>query len=311
MTQIHLKTMCEEVHTGPLALAIGNFDGVHIGHRALLDRLRADAAGLSRQIPGLETGVWCFAAPPSLYLTGGAVPQLVTLEEKLALFAEAGIDWCILGDFRELRDYSPERFAREVLVEGCDCRHIVCGFNFSFGARGQGSADTLRMLFPGHCSVVDPVCLGETTVSSTAIRAAIAEGNMERARAMLGRPWSICLPILHGKALGRTIGVPTLNQRFPEGHVLPAFGVYAALCEIDGVRYPAVTNVGIRPSVDDDENVTCESHVIGLRADLYGRPVRIHFFTHLRPEQKFDSLDALKAAIARDIAAARAYFGAR
>lgn len=303
--------MREEVHTGPLALAIGNFDGVHIGHQALLSRLRADAAVLSRQIPGLETGVWCFSAPPSLYLPGGASPQLVTLEEKLTLFAEAGMDWCILGDFCELRDYSPERFAREVLIEGCDCRHIVCGFNFSFGARGQGKADTLSALFPGHCSVVDAVRLGETTVCSTAIRAAIAEGNMERARDMLGRPWSIRLPILHGKALGRTIGVPTLNQCFPDGHVLPAFGVYATLCEIDGVRYPAVTNVGVRPSVDDGESVTCESHVIGLRADLYGHPVRIHFFTHLRHEQKFDSLDALKAAIARDIAATRAYFGAR
>lgn len=235
---------------------------------------------------------------------------MVTLEEKLALFAEAGIDWCILGDFRELRDYSPERFAREVLVEGCDCRHIICGFNFSFGARGQGSADTLHALFPGHCSVVDPVCLGETTVSSTAIRAAIAEGNMERASAMLGRPGRFACRFFTVRRWDAPSAFPRSINVSRKG-CPPGFGVYAALCEIDGVRYPAVTNVGIRPSVDDGENVTCESHVIGLRADLYGCPVRIHFFTHLRPEQKFDSLDALKAAISRDITAARAYFGAR
>lgn len=306
MTQINLKTMREEVHTGPLAIAIGNFDGVHIGHRALLDRLRAEASAR-----GLETAVWCFAEPPSAYLPGGAVPQLVTLDEKLTLFAEAGIDRCILGDFAALRDYAPERFAREILAEGCDCRYIVCGFNFSFGARGKGTPDDLRTLFPGCCAVVDAVDLDGTTVSSTVIRAAIAAGDMPRAAQMLGRPWAVSLPVRHGKALGRTIGVPTLNQHFPEGHIRPAFGVYATLCAIDGRLWPAVTNVGIRPSVDDGEAVTCESHVLDLDADLYDRTIRIQFHKFLRPEQKFASLDALKAAIEGDIAATRAHFGAR
>ncbi len=303
MRRINLKTMCEEAPRGPLAIAIGNFDGVHIGHRALLDRLRDEA-----DQRGLGTAVWCFAEPPSAYRPGGPVPQLTTLEDKLSLLAQAGIDYCFLGDFPSLRDYSPERFAEEILRDACGCRYIVCGFNFNFGAGGRGTPDTLRALFPDACAVVEAVKLGDTTVSSTAIRAALTAGEVERARDMLGRPWSICLPILHGKALGRTIGVPTLNQRFPKGHILPAFGVYATLCTVDGVRYPAVTNVGIRPSVDDGEAVTCESHILGLCADLYGREVRIRFCTYLRPEQKFDSLDELKAAIERDIAATRAYF---
>lgn len=311
MTHIHLTTMREEAHHGPLALAIGNFDGVHIGHMALLERLRDDAALLSDKLPGLSTGVWCFAEAPSRFLPGGPVPQLMTLEDKLQRFAEAGIEWCILGDFAELRDYSPERFVREVLMEECGCRHIVCGYNFSFGARGQGTSDTLKDLFDGNCSVVDQVRLGDTPVSSTAIRAAIAAGEMERAYAMLGRPWSICLPVLHGKALGRTIGIPTLNQHFPEGHVLPAFGVYVTRCTIDGLDYPALTNVGIRPTVNDGDAVTCETHVLGLRADLYGRPVQIRFFARLRGEEKFPSLEALRAAVARDIESTRAYFGLR
>ena len=303
MTQINLNTMREEVHTGPLAIAIGNFDGVHIGHRALLDRLRVEA-----DARGLDTAVWCFAEPPSAFLPGGAVPQLATLDEKLALFADAGMDWCILGDFAALRDYSPERFARDVLARDCGGRFIVCGFNFSFGARGKGTPDDLRRFFPDACAVVDAVSLGGITVSSTAIRAAIAAGDMPRAAAMLGRPWAVSLPVLHGKALGRTIGVPTLNQHFPAGHILPAFGVYATLCVIDGCRYPAVTNVGIRPSVDDGDAVTCESHILDYSGDLYDQTVRLEFHRFLRPEQKFASLDALRDAIAGDIAATRAQF---
>lgn len=294
--------MCEVAIPGPLAIAIGNFDGVHIGHRALLDRVRAEA-----DARGLSAAVWCFAEPPSAFL-GMPVPQLCTREEKLALFADAGMDYCILGDFAALRDYSPDRFAREVLIDGCACRFIVCGFNFSFGARGAGKAADLAARFPDACAVVDAVTLGETTVCSTAIRAAIAEGDMSRAANMLGRPWSVCLPVLHGKALGRTIGVPTLNQVFPAGHILPAFGVYATRCRIDGRDYAAVTNVGVRPSVDDGDAVTVESHLLDYRGDLYGHDVRIGFYAYLRPERRFASLDELRAAIAGDIAATRRHF---
>ncbi len=302
MTVIDLSTMCEVTRKGPLAIAIGNFDGVHIGHRALFDRVRAEA-----DARGLAAAVWCFAEPPSAYL-GQPVPQLCTRAEKLALFADAGMDYCILGDFAALRDYAPDRFVREVLIEACDCRYIVCGFNFSFGARGAGKAADLAAMFPEACAVVDAVTLGDTTVCSTAIRAAIAEGDMSRAANMLGRPWSVCLPVLHGKALGRTIGVPTLNQVFPAGHILPAFGVYATRCRVGEAEYAAVTNVGVRPSVDDGDAVTCESHLLDFSGDLYGLDARVDFYRYLRPEQRFDSLDKLRAAIAGDIAAVRAHF---
>lgn len=309
MTRIDLKTMCEEVLSGPLALAIGNFDGVHIGHRALLERVREAADALRGEIPHIRTGVWCFAQPPSAYLSDKPVPQLSTLEEKLACFAEAGIDCCILADFPTLKDFSPDRFVREVLMDTCDCRHVVCGFNFTFGARGQGNAETLRRYFGNALTVVDPVCLGDGVVSSTAIRSELSRGDVEGAAAMLGRRWSVCLPVLHGKALGRKLGFPTVNQRFPAGHILPAFGVYATLCEIDGVCRPAVTNVGIRPSVDDGEAVTCESHILDFNADLYGKDIRVHFCTYLRAELKFESLAVLETAVQNDIAETRRYFG--
>lgn len=309
MTRIDLKTMCEEVLSGPLALAIGNFDGVHIGHRALLARVREAADALRGEIPRIRTGVWCFAQPPSAYLSDRPVPQLSTLEEKLACFAEAGIDCCILADFPALKDCPPDRFVREVLMDACDCRHVVCGFNFTFGARGQGNADTLRRHFGDALTVVDPVCLDDKVVSSTAVRAALSAGNAEDAAAMLGRRWSVCLPVLHGKALGRRLGFPTVNQRFSAGHILPAFGVYATLCEIDGVCHPAVTNVGVRPSVDDGEAVTCESHILDFHADLYGREIRVHFCTYLRPERRFSSLGALETAVQEDIVGVRRYFG--
>lgn len=303
--------MCEEVHKNPLALAIGNFDGVHIGHRALLEAVRRAVASLRDELPGLCAGVWCFAEPPSAYLADKPIPQILSIEEKLACFAEAGMDYCILGDFPTLRDYSPDRFVQEILLDVCDCRYVVCGFNFSFGARGLGNAEILRRFFGDRMTVVDPVCLGAQVVSSTAIRAAIGAGNVELTKNMLGRPWSVCLPVQHGKALGRTIGVPTLNQHFTRGSIIPAFGVYATVCEIDGVHYPAVTNVGIRPTVDDGDTVTCESHILDFSQDMYDRAVRVHFHAHLRTEQKYASLDELRAAIADDITAARAYFKLR
>lgn len=308
MTQINLKTMCEVAVNGPLAIAIGNFDGVHIGHRALLDRVCRETERLRREIPGMATAVWCFRDPPAAYLPEKTAPQLVTLGEKLALFADAGIDYCILGDFAALCDYSPERFVREILIDTCDCRLIVCGFNFSFGAKGAGKAEDLKALFPGRCAIVPPVCLDGETVSSTAIRAEIAAGNVERAHQMLGRPYSVCLPIVHGKALGRTLGVPTVNQCFPAGHIIPAFGVYATMAVVDGCFYPAVTNVGIRPTVDDGNAVSCESHLLDYSGDLYGRDVSVRFYTYLRGERRFDSLDALRDAITGDISAVRAYF---
>lgn len=291
---------------GPIALALGNFDGVHVGHRRLLLAARDAAA----RIPGCLAGAWTFTA---LAKTMSDTPALTTTEEKLQQFAEAGLDFAILEDFSAVRNLSPEEFVRAHLVETLGCAAVVCGFNFRFGYKGAGTCTDLeRLLAEEHIplTVIDPVTYGDTVVSSTRIRTAVADGNMEAAAALLGRPFSVCLPVRHGKQLGRKIGLPTINQDFPAGHIVPRHGIYVCLCTVGDSRYMGVTNVGVRPSVVSDGHVNCETHLIDYDGVLYGESVRVEFLTRLRDEMRFDSLDQLCAAIQNDIQQARDYFSA-
>ena len=158
--------------------------------------------------------------------------------------------------------------------------------------------------------MVDPVTCDGAVVSSTRIRSAVADGDMETAAALLGRPFSVCLPVRHGKKLGRKLGLPTINQDFPAGHIVPRHGIYVCLCTVGEETRLGVTNVGIRPSVDSDGRVNCETHLIDYDGDLYGEVVCVQFLTRIRDEMRFDSLDELRAAIEADIRFAREYFSA-
>ena len=291
---------------GPIALALGNFDGVHEGHRRLLCAARAAA----QAIPGCLCGAWTFT---SLAKAEADTPALTTTEEKLRQFAEAGLDFAILVDFSAVRNLSPEQFVREHLIGTLHCAAVVCGFNFRFGYRGAGtSSDLSRLLAEANIplTVIDPVTHRDAPVSSTRIREVVAEGDMETAAALLGRPFSVCLPVRHGKKLGRTIGIPTINQDFPAGHIVPRHGIYVCLCTVGETCYPAVASVGIRPSVDSDGYVNCETHLLDYDGDLYGETVCVHFLTRVRDEMRFDSLDALREAIGNDIRFAKDYFSA-
>ena len=295
-----------QLPVGPMALALGNFDGVHEGHRQLLYAAREAA----RSIPGCLAGVWTFT---SLAKAGMDTPTLTTTEEKLRQFADAGLDFAILEDFSAVRNLSPEQFVREYLVDKLGCAAVVCGFNFRFGYRGAGCpADLQRLLkeFNIPLTVVDPVTCDGAVVSSTRTRSAVADGDMETAAALLGRPFSVCLPVRHGKKLGRKLGLPTINQDFPAGHIVPRHGIYVCLCTVGEETRLGVTNVGIRPSVDSDGRVNCETHLIDYDGDLYGEVVCVQFLTRIRDEMRFDSLDELRAAIEADIRFAREYFSA-
>lgn len=290
----------------PIALALGNFDGVHTGHRRLLAAARAAA----ETIPGCLAGAWTFT---TLAKEVADVPALTTAEEKLRQFANAGLDFAILEEFSAVRDLSPEEFARTYLTDKLGCAAVVCGFNFRFGRGGAGDCRTLRaILSEGDIplTVVDPVMHGDLVVSSTCIRAAVEAGDMDRAAALLGRPFSVCFPVRHGKQLGRTIGLPTINQDFPVGHIVPRHGIYACICTVGSARYMGVANVGVRPSVVSDGHVNCETHIIDYDGLLYGESIRVEFLTRLRDEIRFDSIDALREAIEADIGNARAYFAA-
>lgn len=302
----------KEVHNtdAPLCLALGNFDGVHVGHRALIS-----AAVSEGKRAGLKTGVWTFADHPMNSLCAEGIMHLTSDAEKNGIFAESGLDYVIYEDFGAVRDMTPCEFVENILISSLDCRVAVCGFNFRFGCRGAGNADELR----GHMSrvgrravVLSSVSVNGQVVSSTAIRKYIEDGDMESAAELLGRPYAVNAPVIYGKQLGRTLGLPTINQLFEGGLVRPKRGIYASLCTIDGKSYPAVSNVGSRPTVNSDgDDVNCETHIIGFDGWLYGRSVKVEFCARLRDEVRFDSVAALKDAVERDVAAAEKYFSER
>jgi len=288
----------------PFSIALGNFDGVHIGHMRLLESARECAL----TPPGMLSAAWTFT---TLAKENTAVPALTTPAEKLRRFAAAGLDYAIFEDFAAVRDMSAEDFTRDYLVRQLHAAAVICGFNFRFGRGGTGDADFLRAVLAEYgvpLTVIDPVTAGRAIVSSTRIRAAVADGDMETAAALLGRPFAICFPVLYGNQLGRTIGLPTINQNFPDGHIIPRRGIYACVCTVEGQRYAGVANVGVRPTVPGDGRVNCETHIIDYDGFLYGKSIRVEFMHRLRDERKFPSLDALKTAIQGDVCATRAYF---
>jgi len=289
----------------PLCAALGNFDGVHIGHAELI----RTAAAQKESCPGSACAVWTFSTHPH----GEDAKSITTTEEKLERFAALSADYAVFASFDKLRGYSPERFVNEILCQRLNAFCAVCGFNYRFGSKGAGTPELLLALMEqaGRRAVIVPkVTLGGESVSSTRIRRLIEAGDMAAAAENLGRPFSVKLPVEHGKRLGRTIGIPTVNQRFEKGHVIPARGVYCCRCYVNGTAYSAVTNVGSRPTVNSDTaDITCETHIIGFDGDLYGQNIRIDFYKKLRDEMKFESVEELKAAAQKDVAAAISYFG--
>ena len=308
MKIIDLKKNIEvEKADGPLCLLLGNFDGVHRGHVYLATLALAEGAK-----NGLKVGVWTFADHPMDTLSGRKNAYLTSMEEKNEIFASLGVDYMIYEDFSAVRFCGPDEFAQRVLIDGLDCRFAVCGFNFRFGKDGQGNAESLKDIFEsrGRCvTVADAVSLKDTVVSSTVVRSMIEEGNTEGASELLGRPYSVTLPVEYGKQLGRTMGLPTINQRFPENRVRPKCGIYACTCLVDGQTYKGVANVGSRPTVNGDEgDVNCETHIIDYNGWLYGKMVKVSFYGRLRDEKRFEGVDELKSAITGDVIAAREYF---
>ncbi len=292
----------------PLAVALGNFDGVHCGHERLLSSVRKVAA----EIPGCVSAVWSFTTLAKESAEGREIiPALTTTVEKLRWIAAAGVEYAILEDFEDMRSFSPDEFALSYLLGKLRCVAVVCGFNFRFGKGGMGDAGYLAGLLEDRgvaVTVMPPVFSGSRIISSTWIRAAVAAGDMEEAAALLGHPFSICFPVIYGNQLGRTIGLPTINQDFPPGHIIPQHGIYACVCTVGARRYAAVANVGIRPTVSSSGAVNCETHIMDYDGFLYGKSIRVEFYHRLRAERKFANVTELKTAIQDDVLQARAYF---
>ncbi len=297
----------EEGVCSPLSAALGTFDGVHAGHAQLITRAVEYAAAHAGE--GVKSAVWTFS--DSLPPGKPGMKPITGTKEKLELFASLGVDYAILEDFSRVRDYTPERFVREILIGQCRTVCAVCGFNFRFGQNGSGDCDTLTQLMSsaGRCIVLPPYYLDGRLVSSSAIRLLVENGDMEQAARFLGRPFSIEFPVVHGKELGRTIGIPTINQNFPDGHLIPARGIYACTVDIAGDPFLGVANIGVRPTVEGEgASVNCETHIIHYNGWLYGKSIKVSFHKRLRGEIRFSGIDALRAQIEHDIADTLDYF---
>jgi riboflavin kinase/FMN adenylyltransferase len=294
--------------TTSTVLTIGNFDGVHLGHRALLAELKAKARELA-----LPATVLTFEPHPrELFAPDQAPARLASLRDKLELLADCGIDRVHVCRFnRALADFSAARFIERILVQGLSVRHLIVGDDFRFGKGRDGDFALLQQAGRERGFAVEAmhtVDFGGVRVSSSAVRDALAAGDIEYAEQLLGRAYVIAGRVMHGAKTGRTLGFPTVNIHLRRKR-LPLSGVFAATVSgIAAQPLPGAANIGVRPTLDHGDQPVLEVHLLDFDRDLYGAHVDVNFLHKLRDEAKFDSLDQLKAQIARDVADVRKFF---
>ena len=282
-------------------IALGFFDGVHLGHASLLEMAKQRAGEL-----GLRPAVISFDLHPDNLVAGQQVQLINSIQDRREVLQRVyGIEDVILVHFDEnMMHMAWDAFVEDVLVEQYGAKHLVCGYDFRFGDKGAGNPQRLQekcRLMGVGCDVMPRFSLDGITVSSTYIRSLLEQGDMEEARRFLGHPHCLSGQVVHGRALGRTIGIPTANLLIPENVLVPAFGVYATKVVLpDGMEKLAVTNVGVRPTVDDSQKVTVEPWILDYSGDLYGQTIRVDFYRRLRGEKKFDGLQELQQEIFRN-----------
>ena len=279
-------------------LALGNFDGVHRGHRKILDRVRRVASER-----GATSVVMTFDPHPPRVVRPDKAPQLLmTKTQRLEALDRAGIACVAVVRFtHELSEWAPETFVRTVLADWLRVSEVWVGANFLFGHGRSGNFSLLRTLGQQHgfrADKIDPVRYKDFVVSSTRIRRLVAEARMDEAGALLGHPYFLDGTIVEGRKRGQTIGFPTANMT-TENELIPPHGVYATTMTIDGLVHAGLTNIGIRPTFNETEP-TIETHLLRYSGDLYGRHVRLSFVQRLRDERRFDNVDALRAQIEAD-----------
>jgi len=289
-------------------LALGNFDGLHRGHRKIIDRVRRVAG----ERGGTAVVMTFDPHPPRVVRPDKAPPLLMTKAQKLDALARAGVQGAAVVRFTpELSQWDPETFVRAVLVEWLHVVEVWVGANFLFGHDRAGTYSLLRLLggrYGFRAEKIDPVRYKEFVVSSTRVRRLVSEARVDEAGALLGHQYYIDGTVVPGDGRGRTIGFPTANLD-TDNELLPPHGVYATTATLDGVVRPSITNVGVRPTIDPTGPPTIETHLFGVDRDLYGRTLRLGFVQRLRDERTFESLDALRAQIAADCGRARVLFG--
>ena len=285
------------------AVALGAFDGIHVGHRAILGT--AVSIGRERGVPALAC---TFDPHPLEVLQPGSAPApITTLAERLALMGEAGVDAVVVLEFtRRLAAMEPEAFVKDILLMRLGARDVVVGFNHRFGHRARGDARLLTELAPGlgfTAHIVPPQVVDGVAVSSSEIRTLLQQGDVASATRFLGRPYAVGGRVVRGAGRGRALGFPTANVETDRPLLIPT-GVYACRAEVDGGVHPAVVNIGVRPTFAE-QTLAVEAHLLDFTGDLYDRRLRLEFIRRLRGEQKFPGPQALRKQIALDVALAR------
>lgn len=280
-------------------VTVGKFDGFHLGHRSLLGAVLEEAK------QGLASCVVSFSTPVDTERS-----MIYTKEEQRKLCESMGID--VLAEYpldESMREMAAEQFVSEILCKRLQAKVIVAGEDFRFGKDRAGDVALLQNLEETYD--YRTVCIPKVTektvrISSTGIRKLLAEGDVSAANEMLGRPYAVFGEVLHGKKLGRTLGFPTMNLIPPTQKLLPAYGVYVTKTNVDGQWFDGITNIGLRPTVDSDKQVSVETHLFAYEGDLYGKQVEVQFLHFLRPERKFADVEALRAAMLEDLKNAKA-----
>jgi len=303
---IYLKGTTKFQIEEPTVVTFGKFDGIHRGHKMLLDNL------LEKKKEGLKAVVFTFDIPPRKEVQGDSGEVLTTNDEKMHVFENMGIDYVVECPFTaEIRNMEAVAFIR-MIVEKLHVRCMVVGTDFHFGHNRAGNYKLLQKYakeFGYEVQVVKKMQYESRDISSTFVREEIKAGHIEKANELLGVPYFIQGLVKHGNEIGRTIGFPTINLISDEEKLLPPFGVYVTKVFIGGEEYCGITNVGCKPTIEGNNPVGVETHVLNFADDVYDTMVEVEFLHWIRQEMKFDSIEALKVQLQQDIRIAKIYFG--
>ncbi|MCM1039464.1 MAG: bifunctional riboflavin kinase/FAD synthetase [Ruminococcus sp.] len=284
---------------GKSAVAMGKFDGIHLGHQKLLERIT------EQKKRGLLAAVFTFSPSPEAFFTGKEVKSLMSVDEKRAAFEKAGVD--VLIEFpmnKKTAATEPQRFVEEYLTGKMQAAFIAAGTDVSFGREGAGDAGLLQRMakdFGYHVEIIDKVRIDKEDVSSTLVREALVSGDMPKVNILLGAPYRIEGVVSHGRAFGRTLGMPTVNLPPSGEKLLPPNGVYYSCAWLEDKRYPAISNIGYKPTVSNEQALGVETYLYDFAQDIYGSKIAVELLDFKRPEMKFESVEALKAQMQRDI----------
>lgn len=287
-----------QFHTTGTAIALGKFDGIHVGHQLLIEGLQKE------RLKGRQALVFTFGDSPASVLSGGSKKSIYTSEEKALYFEKLGVDILLEYPFtKEFASCSPEEFVLECLVKQLGAGAIYVGEDFHFGRGRSGNVRLLKLLgeeYGFEVHAIPKKTQHGKVVSSTLIRDML-ETHFHIANELLGNPYFVYSEVVHGNHLGHTIGFPTINQRIPEQKLIPALGVYASRVCIDGVYYNAISNLGLKPTIAGDHQLGLETHVLDFTGDLYGQVLQVELLFFIRPEEKFSDVNELKMQIMNDI----------